>query len=595
MCFPQSDITSMLDIKALRSRSEAPAAEKSAPQESNFANMLQKHESQQQSIPGVVKGRVVDINKSRDYAVVDINQKAEGTISLNEFKKDGVLTINIGDEVDVFAEYEDDDSIPVLSKEKADRQRVWDKISLACEQDELVKGRIVAKVKGGLSVNIENVKAFLPGSQVDIRPSRNLDKFVAEDHEYEFKVIKFNRRRGNIVLSRRVLLEKDRAKLKAETLTRLKEGNVLDGVVKNITHYGAFIDLGGIDGLLHITDMSWGRVTKPQDVLGENAENTQITVKVKHFDPERERVSLGLKQLRPDPWSTVEEKYQVQQRISGTVVSLTDYGAFLELEEGIEGLIHISEMSWTGNVKKPERFFAIGDNIEAAILDIDTANRRISLGYKQTQENPWVELQAQFPPGSIIQGHIRNITDFGIFVSITQDIDGLVHISDLSWTQKIKHPKELYERDELVEAVVLNVDVENQRFSLGIKQLTSDVWEAEIPQRYASGTLVKGTIRGIEDFGAFIRLDDELDLDGLIHISELSDERVENPAEVVEAGQEVIAEVLSVDRFDRKISLTLKSTDVDAYAELLENQRALVEDEGNFSVSASIDFSSEEG
>jgi small subunit ribosomal protein S1 len=482
----------------------------------------------------------------------------------------------------VYAEPSDDDSLLSLSKREADRLRVWDQISIACESDEVVKGRITAKVKGGLNVDINGVKAFLPGSQVDIRPSRNLDRFVTDDAEYDFKVIKFNKRRKNIVLSRRVLLEKDRAKLKAETVNKLIPGAILKGVVKNIQHYGAFIDLGGIDGLLHLTDMSWGRINHPTDILGESAENTAIEVKVLRFDPKSERVSLGLKQLKENPWDNVEENYFVDQRITGKVVSIADYGVFLELEEGIEGLIHVSEMSWTGTVKKPDRLFSKGDTIEAQILDIDTVNQRISLGYKQTQENPWIELQEQFHPGSVIKGPIRNITDFGIFVSITQEIDGLVHISDLSWTQKIKHPSELYQKGDIVEAVVLNVDVEHQRFSLGIKQLTPDLWETEIPRKYAVGRVVKGKVTKLQDFGAFIELEEGVE--GLIHISELSMEHIKDPSEVVEVGQDIVAEVINIDRVDRKIGLTLKSTDIEAHQDLLNYMEEEVADEGNFSV-----------
>jgi small subunit ribosomal protein S1 len=555
---------------SLRAQTSAPedqVAFNQAPSE--FEELFKEREAQSPPIPGIVKGTVVSIRQDLGYVVVDIGYKSEGQISIDEFMANGRLDITKGDEVEVHADRsEGDDALIELSKIKADRNRVWEKISIACEKDELVRGRIKSKVKGGLSVDIEGVKAFLPGSQVDIRPNRNLDKFVTEDTEYEFKVIKFNRRRGNIVLSRRVLLEKDRAKLKAETLTKLAEGNILTGVVKNITHYGAFIDLGGIDGLLHQSDMSWGRVNSPLEILGENAENKPITVKVLRFTPESERVSLGLKQLREDPWTTAHERYQVNQRVQGKVVSLTDYGAFLELEEGIEGLIHVSEMSWTGNVKKPERFFSRDDVVEAVILDIDVENKRISLGYKQTQDNPWVELQAQFHPGSVIQGPIRNITDFGIFVSITQEIDGLVHISDLSWTQKIKHPSEVYKKGEVVEAVVLSVDVENQRFSLGIKQLTPDLWENEIPNRYSPGSIVKGEVSKIQEFGAFVRLEDGVE--GLIHISELSDEHVKNPSEIVEEGQEVIVEVINIDRYDRKIGLTLKSTDLATFDQLIE-------------------------
>jgi small subunit ribosomal protein S1 len=571
------------DIKALRAQTSVPEDElitKSL--SSEFADLFHQHEAEKPKIPGVVKGTIVSIREDLGYVIVDIGHKSEGQIKINEFMTENGLEIKEGDTIEVYAEPSDDDSLLSLSKREADRLRVWDQISIACESDEVVKGRITAKVKGGLNVDINGVKAFLPGSQVDIRPSRNLDRFVTDDAEYDFKVIKFNKRRKNIVLSRRVLLEKDRAKLKAETVNKLIPGAILKGVVKNIQHYGAFIDLGGIDGLLHLTDMSWGRINHPTDILGESAENTAIEVKVLRFDPKSERVSLGLKQLKENPWDNVEENYFVDQRITGKVVSIADYGVFLELEEGIEGLIHVSEMSWTGTVKKPDRLFSKGDTIEAQILDIDTVNQRISLGYKQTQENPWIELQEQFHPGSVIKGPIRNITDFGIFVSITQEIDGLVHISDLSWTQKIKHPSELYQKGDIVEAVVLNVDVEHQRFSLGIKQLTPDLWETEIPRKYAVGRVVKGKVTKLQDFGAFIELEEGVE--GLIHISELSMEHIKDPSEVVEVGQDIVAEVINIDRVDRKIGLTLKSTDIEAHQDLLNYMEEEVADEGNFSV-----------
>lgn len=581
------------DINALRAQTSVPEDELIAQkQSSEFAELFNQHEAEKPKIPGVVTGTVVSIREDLGYVIVDIGHKSEGQIKINEFMTEGELKIKEGDTIEVFAEPSDDDSLLNLSKREADRLRVWDQISIACESDEVVRGRITAKVKGGLNVDINGVKAFLPGSQVDIRPSRNLDRFVTDDAEYDFKVIKFNKRRKNIVLSRRVLLEKDRAMLKSETINKLIPGSVLTGVVKNIQHYGAFIDLGGIDGLLHLTDMSWGRINHPSDILGENAENTSIEVKVLRFDAKTERVSLGLKQLKENPWDNVEENYFVDQRITGKVVSIADYGVFLELEEGIEGLIHVSEMSWTGTVKKPDRLFSKGDVIDAQILDIDTVNQRISLGYKQTQENPWIELQEQFHPGSIIKGPIRNITDFGIFVSITQEIDGLVHISDLSWTQKIKHPNELYQKGDIVEAVVLNVDVEHQRFSLGIKQLTPDLWESEIPRKYAVGRVVKGTVTKLQDFGAFIELEEGVE--GLIHISELSMDHIKDPSEVVEAGQDIVAEVINIDRVERKIGLTLKSTDVDAHQDLLTYMEEEVADEGNFSAGIG-GFNLEEG
>jgi small subunit ribosomal protein S1 len=570
------------DIRALRAQTSVPEDDfLTQSSSSDFADLFNQFEAEKPKIPGITNGSVVDIREDLGYVIVDIGHKSEGRIDISEFMTESGLSITKGDTVEVYAEPSDDDAGVTLSKRHADRLRVWDQISIACENDEVVRGRITQKVKGGLNVDINGVKAFLPGSQVDIRPSRNLDRFVTEDSEYDFKVIKFNRRRSNIVLSRRVLLEKDRAKLKSETINKLIPGEILTGVVKNIQHYGAFIDLGGIDGLLHLTDMSWGRISHPSEILGENSENTSIQVKVLRFDAKTERVSLGLKQLKDNPWDNVEENYFVEQRVTGTVVSIADYGVFLELEEGIEGLIHVSEMSWTGTVKKPDRLFAKGDQVEAQILDIDTVNQRISLGYKQTQENPWIELQEQFHPGSIIKGPIRNITDFGIFVSITQEIDGLVHISDLSWTQKIKHPTEIYKKGDIVEAVVLNVDVEHQRFSLGIKQLTPDLWETDIPRRYGVGRVVKGTVSKLQEFGAFIELEEGVE--GLIHISELSMDHIKDPSEVVTIGQEVVAEVINIDRVDRKIGLTLKSTDVEAHSDLINYLEEEVAEEGNFS------------
>jgi small subunit ribosomal protein S1 len=394
----------------------------------------------------------------------------------------------------------------------------------------------------------------LPGSQVDIRPIRNLEKFLNE--EYDFKVIKFNKRRGNIVLSRRVLLERERASLKTRTLENLEEGTVLTGTVKNITEYGAFVDLGGIDGLLHITDMSWGRVNHPSEMVQVGDE---ITVKVLKFNTETERVSLGLKQISEDPWIHAEAKYHLGDRASGKIVSLTDYGAFVELEEGVEGLIHISEMSWTRRVKHPSKMVAIGDEVETIVLDIDPKSKRISLGMKQVEPNPWTLLHERYPIGTRILGKIRNITDFGIFIGIEEGIDGLVHISDLSWTQKIKHPSEMFNKGDEVEAVVLNIDVENERFSLGIKQLTPDAWEADIPNKYTIGRVVRGKITKIHDFGAFMSLEDGVE--GLIHVSEMSTERINNPAEVLAENQEVTAEIISVDREERKIGLSLKHVD----------------------------------
>src|SRR3954471_5094574 len=381
----------------------------------------------------IVKGTVVQVTK--DYAVVDIGYKSEGQVPIQEFGLlEGKPNVKAGDKVDVLLESrENDTGMVVLSKEKADKMRIWDEISAACERDEIVKGTIVGRVKGGLSVDI-GVKAFLPGSQVDIRPVRNLDQYIAK--EFEFKVIKFNKKRGNIVLSRRVLLEKQREEMKKETLKNLKEGAVLKGVVKNLTDYGAFIDLGGIDGLLHITDMSWGRIGHPSEMFNVGDE---VRVVVLKFDPSQERVSLGLKQIQEDPWHRADEKYPVGTRVAGKVVSITDYGAFIEIEQGVEGLVHVSEMSWTKRLKHPSKVLEVGREVEAVVLDIDPKAKRIALGMKQTEANPWTLLEDKYPIGSVIKGQVRNVTDFGIFVGVEEGVDGLVHVSDISWTQRVKH------------------------------------------------------------------------------------------------------------------------------------------------------------
>jgi small subunit ribosomal protein S1 len=544
-----------VSIEELRNRTHVPEDETNLNEENagdSFAALFEQFQANQKfEVGDIVHGRVLSITK--DFVVVDIGYKAEGQIPISEFRDaQGETKVQQGDVVEVYVDQADseDDALVELSKDKAERLRVWDQISIACERDELVKGRVVARVKGGLSVDI-GVKAFLPGSQVDIRPIRNLEKFL--NQEYDFKVIKFNRRRGNIVLSRRVLLERERASLKAKTMSQLQEGSVMAGTVKNITEYGAFVDLGGVDGLLHITDMSWGRVNHPSEMVNVGDE---IKVKVLKYNPESERVSLGLKQISEDPWIHAESRYKVGDRVSGQVVSLTDYGVFVELEEGIEGLIHISEMSWTKRVKHPSKMVAIGDHVESVVLDIEPKSKRISLGMKQIEPNPWTLLHERYPIGTRILGKIRNITDFGIFIGIEEGIDGLVHISDLSWTQKVKHPSEMYTKGDEVEAVVLNIDIENERFSLGVKQLTPDAWEADIPNKYTIGRVVRGKITKVHDFGAFMEL--EPGVEGLIHVSEMSNERVNNPEDIVSEGQEVTAEIISVDREDRKIGLSLK-------------------------------------
>ncbi|HMU38760.1 MAG TPA: 30S ribosomal protein S1 [Pseudomonadota bacterium] len=503
----------------------------------------------------IVRGRVIQINK--DHVIVDIGDKSEGQVAIAEFLgPDGQVMLTEGDEIDVYLESrENENGLCVLSKEKADRLKVWDEISAACERDELIEGVISQRVKGGLAVGIRGgVKAFLPGSQVDLRPVRNLDSFIGK--QFKFKVIKFNKKRGNIVLSRRVLLEKERAELKEQTLERLTEGQIVEGIVKNLTEYGAFIDLGGIDGLLHITDMSWGRVTHPSELfqVGDH-----VRVKVLKYNAETERVSLGLKQITDDPWSHASERYVPGTVVKGKVVSLKDYGAFIELEEGIEGLVHISEMSWTRRVKHPSKVVVVGDTVEAVVLDIDAKSNRISLGMKQLEPNPYEQLAAKYPQGAVVKGRVRNIADFGIFVEIEDGIDGLVHISDMSWTQRIKHPSEMFQKGDEVEAAVINIDTtdgEKPKISLGIKQLYPDPWNI-IPEKYKVGSIVPAKIQKVLDFGAFVELDKGIE--GLVHVSEISDDRVEDPRTVLKPGQEVNVEVISLDPQERKIGLSIKA------------------------------------
>lgn len=498
----------------------------------------------------IVRGRVLEVGK--DQVLLDIGYKSEASVPVSEFTIiEGRMSVKLGDIIDVYVESREDDSgLVIVSKEKADKLRVWDDISAAAERDELVDGIVVARVKGGLSVDI-GVKAFLPGSQVDLRPIRNLDKLIGQ--KFKFKVIKFNKKRGNIVLSRRVLLEQEREELKKVTLKKLSEGEVLTGTVKNLTEYGAFVDLGGIDGLLHITDMSWGRINHPSEMFNIGDE---LKVKVLKFDMDTERVSLGYKQITEDPWANASDKYPIGKHVSGKVVSLTDYGAFIEIEPGVEGLVHVSEMSWTKRVKHPSKLVNVGDDVSAVVLDIDLAQKRISLGMKQCEANPWTLLTEKYPVGAVIKGVVRNITDFGIFVGVEEGIDGLVHVSDLSWTHRVKHPSELFSKGDEVEAVVLNIDVENERFSLGIKQLTDDPWET-LPRRFPRGSKVKGRVMKVTDYGAFVEI--EPGIDGLCHISELADERVEKATDIIKSGDEVEVMVLDVDPVERRISLSLKA------------------------------------
>ncbi|MFQ6079287.1 MAG: 30S ribosomal protein S1, partial [Thermodesulfobacteriota bacterium] len=487
-----------------------------------------------------------------EYVTVDIGYKSEGQISISEFRdQDGNVGVKVGDKIDVLLERKEvDDSLITLSKEKADKLKAWRSVSKAFREGEIVDGTITSRIKGGLTVDI-GINAFLPGSQVDIRPVRNLDRFIGK--QFRFKVIKFNKKRSNIVLSRRVLLEEERKVLREETLKHLREGEILEGVIKNITDYGAFVDLGGIDGLLHITDISWRRINHPSEKLSVGE---RITVKVLNFDRERERVSLGLKQISPDPWDGVNEKHPIGSQVKGRVVSITDYGAFVELGEGVEGLVHISEMSWTKKVKHPSQVLDVGDIIEAVVLDVDVPRKRISLGMRQVEPNPWLVIEEKYPVGTRVTGKVKTVTDFGVFVGFDEGIDGLIHISEMSWTKKIKDPAEMYKKGDEVEAVVLNIDRKNERFSLGIKQLTPDPWE-EIPNRYHIGDRVEGKITNITDFGVFMQLGDGIE--GLIHVSELSKEKVENPSDVVRVGETASAMVINIDPQERKIGLSVRN------------------------------------
>jgi small subunit ribosomal protein S1 len=497
----------------------------------------------------IVKGKIVEVQT--DYVLVDINYKSEGLIPINEFRfVEGKLSVQPGDEVEVFIDkIENENGMIVLSKDKADMYKAWNDITRAAENQELIEGTVIAKVKGGLSVDI-GVKAFLPGSQIDLRPVRNMDVYIGK--KYKFKVIKFNKKRGNIVLSRRALLEEERESMKTQTMDAMKEGSVIRGMVKNITEYGAFLDLGGMDGLLHITDMSWGRIKHPSEVLNVGDE---IEVMVLKYDQEKERVSLGLKQLQRDPWLDTAEKYSKGSQVTGKVTSLVDYGAFVEIGEGVEGLIHVSEMSWTKKVKHPSQALNVGDEVRAMVLDIDQENRRISLGLKQLETNPWLELKETYQPGTIIEGEVKSITDFGVFVGVEDGIDGLVHVSDFSWAKRVNHPSEMFTKGQKVRAVVLGVDVENERFSLGVKQLEADPWQ-DVERRFLIGSTHEVKVVRLADFGAFVELSPEAE--GLIHISELSSQRIGSPGEVVNVGDQVRAEVISIDQEARKVGLSVR-------------------------------------
>ncbi len=500
----------------------------------------------------IVKGTIVAVQ--RDNVVIDIGGKSEGIIALSEFvDAQGQTTVKAGDQVDVYIESrENDDGLVTLSKEKADKMKVWDEISAACERDELIEGTISQRVKGGLSVTIRGgVKAFLPGSQVDLRPIRNLDKLIGQT--YQFKVIKFNKKRGNIVLSRRVLLEKERDEQKTKTLETLEEGKVVRGVIKNITEYGAFVDLGGIDGLLHITDMSWGRVNHPSELFQMGDE---VTVRVLKYNAETERVSLGLKQTQEDPWSHAEEAFPPGKKVHGKVQSITDYGAFIELEPGVEGLIHVSEMSWTKKVKHPSKVLEVGQEVECQVLEVDAKSKRISLGLKQLEPDPWTLFTEKYKPGDKIGGKVRSITDYGVFVGIEEGVDGMVHKSDISWTAKVNNPSDLYKKGDDVEAIILSINHDEKKVSLGVKQLWDDPWPT-IFNEYPPGKLVQCKVLSIVDYGIFVQV--RPGVEGHIPQNEIVLGRDETGAEVLpHEGDTVDAEIANIDSQERRITLSMR-------------------------------------
>jgi small subunit ribosomal protein S1 len=499
----------------------------------------------------VIMGTIVGVVD--DHVLVDIGDKAESYIPLSEFHTEGEeVDVNIGDSFEVFVEKRKEEGGLLLSREKAIGIKVWEEIAKIQADDGTIDGKIENRVKGGMSVDI-GVPAFLPYSQIDLRPVKDLDALIGET--FPFKILKFNRKRNNVVISRRAILEQEREKMRSEMRTNLEEGMVVKGTVTNITDYGLFIDLGGMDGLCHITDLSWGRVSHPSKLYKVSDE---IDVKILKYDKDSDRVSLGIKQLRPDPWATVTERYPVGSKTVGKVVSITDYGVFVEIEEGVEGLIHISEMTWSKKPRHPSKLVAVSDEIEVMVLNIETETKRISLGMKQLQPNPWDLVSENYPVGSIIEGKIKNITDFGIFIGIEEGIDGLIHVSDLSWTERIKHPTEKYAKSDTIQAVVLKIDRENERFSLGVKQLEPDPWQAAL-NNYPSGAIVEGKITNVTDFGIFVQLEEGVE--GLVHVSEISKEKINTPVGMYNVDDNLQVMVINVSSKDRKIGLSIKALD----------------------------------
>ncbi len=530
-------------------------------EEMSFAELFEMEENNTVvNVGDVAIGTI--IGTVDDYVLVDVGDKAESYIAKSEFQLDEGIEFNVGDTFEVFVERRKDEGGLLLSRDKAIAIKVWEDIAKIQEEDGTIEGKVENRVKGGMSVNI-GVPAFLPYSQIDLRPVKDLDALIGES--FDFKILKFNRKRNNVVISRRAILEEARAKLREKMRSVLEEGQIIKGAITNITDYGLFIDMGGMDGLCHITDLSWGRVSHPAKLYKVGQE---LEVKVLKYDKEHDRVSLGVKQLKADPWATVADRFPVAEKTMGKVVSITDYGVFVELEEGVEGLIHVSEMTWSKKPRHPSKMVTVGDELEIMVLNIEPETKRISLGMKQLLPNPWDLVTDNYPVGSVIEGKVKNITDFGIFIGIEEGIDGLIHVSDLSWTERIKHPSEKYAKGETIQAVVLKIDKEHERFSLGIKQLEPDPWQAAY-NNYPSGTIIEGSITNVTDFGVFVQLEEGIE--GLVHVSEISKDKVKTPIGMYEVGDTLKAIVINVSAKDRKIGLSIKTLEEDGEEGAAEN------------------------
>ncbi len=530
-------------------------------EELSFAELFEMEENNTVvNVGDVAVGTI--IGTVDDYVLVDVGDKAESYIAKSEFQLEDDVEFNIGDTFDVFVERRRDEGGLLLSRDKAIAIKVWEAIATIQEADETIEGKIENRVKGGMSVNI-GVPAFLPYSQIDLRPVKDLDALIGES--FDFKILKFNRKRNNVVISRRAILEEARAELREKMRSVLEEGQIIKGAITNITDYGLFIDMGGMDGLCHITDLSWGRVSHPAKLYKVGQE---LEVKVLKYDKDNDRVSLGVKQLKADPWATVADRFPVGEKATGTVVSITDYGAFIELEEGVEGLIHVSEMTWSKKPRHPSKIVTVGDEVEIMVLNIEPETKRISLGMKQLLPNPWDMVTDNYPVGSVIEGKVKNITDFGIFIGIEEGIDGLIHVSDLSWTERIKHPSEKYSKGETIQAAVLKIDKEHERFSLGIKQLEPDPWQAAY-NNYPSGTIIEGKITNVTDFGVFVQLEEGIE--GLVHVSEISKDKIKTPVGMYQVGDELKAIVINVSAKDRKIGLSIKTLEEEGEEGAAEN------------------------